>query len=100
MPAGAGGLDHGVGALGPRGSPPNGEETRKPATVGHAARRQAPLAYPTNLENRMHGSMGGERKPATVGHAARRQAPLAYPTSLSFGIEGVRPKQLHVRRHS
>jgi len=22
---------------------------RKPATVGHAARRQAPLAYPTNL---------------------------------------------------
>ncbi len=22
---------------------------RRPATVGHAARRQAPLAYPTNL---------------------------------------------------
>ena len=82
---------------------------RRPATVGHAARRQAPLAYPTNLT--LSGTeRTGSREPlgervcrlctarssnfdttATAPHGTRERVAIAAPsaatsTSASAGV--------------
>ncbi len=55
---------------------------RRPATVGHAARRQAPLAYPTNLVPELHSTR--RRKEALLSGTIQVTGHLRSPSEPQF----------------